>query len=99
MNVKQALALSILAFAGSAALADDPTLVNDTFMSTKDRAAVRSEVLTAGVEGRLIGGGELLTMRAPMARPTSGLSREAVRALWSASDDGSAVAPRRHGSG
>lgn len=42
-----------LAAAGSAARADDITIVNDSFMSTKSRAEVRAEVIAARAQGLL----------------------------------------------
>jgi hypothetical protein len=79
MNCKQALALTLLAFAGSAALADDITMA-DPAVSTKSRAAVQAEVLKACEDGTLLVGGELLRMRAPAAPAMSTLSRDVVRA-------------------
>lgn len=80
MNAKQALAFCTLAIVGTAALADDPTIVKDSFTSNRSRAEVKSEVVRAGMDGKLLGGGELLTMRAPMVVQRSALSRDEVSA-------------------
>ena len=53
MNVKQLIALSVLAVAGGAAFADDITVANDAFMSQKTRAEVTAEVLQARGAGQL----------------------------------------------
>jgi hypothetical protein len=45
MFTKQALIAATLAFAGTAAMADDITIANDSFVATKSRAEVRAEVL------------------------------------------------------
>ena len=82
-NLKQVAALSVLAFAGSAALADDITMTRDMFASQKTRAEVQAEVTKAIADGTLTMGGEIITMRAMAARNVSVLSREQVRAQLS----------------
>ena len=47
MNTQSLIVLATLAFAGTAAMADDITMVNDKFISTKTRAEVMAEVLKA----------------------------------------------------
>ena len=53
MNIQSLVVLATLAFAGTAAMADDITMVNDKFISTKTRAEVKSEVLKARAAGVL----------------------------------------------
>ncbi len=53
MNTKSLIALATLTFAGTAAMAGEATIVNDTFTSTKTRAEVRAEVLQARAAGVL----------------------------------------------
>ena len=53
MNTKSLFVLATLAFAGTAAMADDITMVNDKFISTKTRAEVMAEVLKARAAGVL----------------------------------------------
>ena len=53
MNTKSLIALATLTFAGTAAMAGEVTIVNDTFTSTKTRAEVRAEVLQARAAGVL----------------------------------------------
>lgn len=78
MNLKPLIALSALAFAGSAALAQEITYVKDDFVAQKTRVEVRQELLQARVDGTLPvhGEGEQL-----MAMPrASTVSRDKVRA-------------------
>jgi hypothetical protein len=81
MNTKQLITLAALAFAGTAALADDITIVNDNFSPLRSRAEVRADVLKARA-----GGVQAFTTEA-QAQPGSNanatpstLSREQVRA-------------------
>jgi hypothetical protein len=79
MNAKQLIALSVLAFAGSAAMADDITFADDRFVAQKSRAEVKAEVLGARAAGVV----QFITEAdvqpaAPAAR--SVLTREDVRA-------------------
>jgi len=78
MNVKQLIALSALALAGTAALADDITIANESFVAQKSRAEVRAELVKARAEGTLQQAGEGYTA-VPMASQSS-LTREQVRA-------------------
>jgi len=77
MNVKQLIALSALAFAGSAAMADDITTVNEHFVAQKSRAEVQAELAQARTRGTLQTAGET-TAVAPAAE-ISTLSRYQVR--------------------
>jgi len=51
MNVKQIITAAVFAFAGSAALAESPTVVEDNFVATKSRAEVQAEVVQARAAG------------------------------------------------
>ena len=51
MNAKQIIAITTLAFAGSAALADDITIVDDHFVASQTRAEVQAEVRQARAAG------------------------------------------------
>ncbi len=51
MKVTQFIALTTLALAGTAALADDPTVVSNHFTPTKTRAEVQAEVVRAHQHG------------------------------------------------
>jgi Domain of unknown function (DUF4148) len=79
---KQLIALAAfatLAAAATAARADDITMANESFMSTKTRTEVRAEVLKARAEG-VVFASEIDTSPT-MARPQgSTVSREQVRA-------------------
>lgn len=83
MARKQLIALAAfaaLAAAGTAARADDITMVDDSkFMSTKTRAEVLAEVLKARAEGTLMVS-EVDLAPTMMANKPSTLSREQVRA-------------------
>jgi len=78
MNVKQLIALSALAFAGTAAMADDITIANDSFVAQKSRAEVRAEVVQARAAGTLQAAGEVDTGVSTATAST--LTREQVRA-------------------
>lgn len=78
MNAKQALALVALAFAGTAAMADDITIANDHSVSLKTRAELRAEVIQARQNGTMPQYGEV-DAAAPAAAK-SALTREQVRA-------------------
>lgn len=78
MNAKQAIAASILALTGTAALADDPTIV-ERVASTQSRDEVRAGVLQACEAGTLPVGGEILMTRAQQMRTPSLASRDEVR--------------------
>jgi hypothetical protein len=76
---KQALVLAFLGLAGSAAMADDITMDNSVFMSTRTRAEVVAEVIAA-CEAHTLGVSEIdLSPTMPAVR-TSTLTREQVRA-------------------
>jgi|GEM_PF-1859002 len=53
MNSKSLFVLATLAFAGTAAMANEITMVNDKFISMKTRAEVKAEVLQARAAGVL----------------------------------------------
>jgi hypothetical protein len=78
MQVKQLIALSALAVAASAALADDPTPEPKLTVSTLTRAEVKGDVLQARARGELLAAGEEELVAAAPARST--LSRAAVKA-------------------
>lgn len=52
MTAKQLIALAALAFAGSAAMAEDITIVPDTFVAQKTRAEVKAEAVQARAANR-----------------------------------------------
>ena len=79
---KQLIALAAfatLAATGTAARADDITIANESFMSTKTRAEVRAEVLKARADGVLFVS-EVDTSPTMAAQQGSTLSRDQVRA-------------------
>ena len=79
---KQLIALAAFATfaaAGTAARADDITIANESFMSTKTRAEVRAEVLKARADGVLFVS-EVDTSPTMAAQQGSTLSRDQVRA-------------------
>ena len=76
-RTQQLIALVALSFAGSAAMADDITIANESFVAMKTRAEVKAEVLQAQAAGTLrIGEGEVAT---PVA-VQSFVTRDQVRA-------------------
>jgi hypothetical protein len=77
---KQVLVLALLGLAGTAAMAESPTIDNSVFMSTLTRAEVRAEVIAAREAGTL-GVSEIDLSPTMAAMLNSGLSREAVRAF------------------
>jgi len=78
MNTKQLIALATLAVAGSAAMAQDITIVKDDFVSTKTRAEVQAELFEARANHTLPLTAEFdSSVPAPSA---STLTREQVRA-------------------
>lgn len=79
MNTKTLLAAVALTLAGTAALAESPTIVADTFVAQKTRAEVQAETLQALAAGRtLVSEVDLSTTRP--AAVASTLTREQVRA-------------------
>ena len=72
-------AFATFAAAGTAARADDITIANESFMSTKTRAEVRAEVLKARADGVLFVS-EVDTSSTMAAKQGSTLSRAQVRA-------------------
>lgn len=85
MNTKSFFILATLAFAGTAAMADDITVANDKFISTKTRAEVTAEVLKARAAGVLQFSTELQAQvdvppaRASATATAHSLTREQVR--------------------
>lgn len=79
MNAKQIIAFAAIAFAGTAAMADDITVANEAFTAQKTRAEVRAEVVNARKTGQFVAVDEQYA--APeMAATKSDLTREQVRA-------------------
>jgi hypothetical protein len=79
MNAKQLISMTLIAFAGTAALADDITIDTTPSLSTKTRAEVKAEVLQARAQGLLQTSGDLSPVPAVAAVAPSTTSREAVR--------------------
>ena len=80
MNAKQLITIATLAFAGTAAQADDITIVKDSFVPMQTRAAVRAEVLKARAAGVAQFATEFDAQLAPAApAAASTLTREQVR--------------------
>jgi hypothetical protein len=82
MARKQFIALAAfasLAFAGTAARADDITMADNSFMSSKTRAEVQAEVLRARAEGAVFASEVDLSPTMP-TKVGSAVSREQVRA-------------------
>jgi len=80
---KQLIALAAfatLAAAGTAARADDITIADESFMSTKTRAEVRDEVLRSRAAGATLVSEVDLSTTMPMKAAARGLSRNEVRA-------------------
>ena len=84
MNTRSLIALATLALAGTAAVADDITMVKDTFTSSKTRAEVEAEVLKVRAAGVLQFSTEMQSsVDVPMrTAPSSAraLTRDQVRA-------------------
>ena len=79
-SLKQALIVSTLALAGSAALADDITMLDKASVSTRSRAEVLAELQQARIDGTLVSSGELALTRAQPGRMAAmPLTREQVR--------------------
>lgn len=77
-TTQQVVALVALAFAGTAAMADDITIANEAFVAQKTRVEVKAEVKQAQAAGMLrIGEGESF---APQAAVQSTVTRDQVRA-------------------
>lgn len=79
MNVKQVITAAAFAFAGSAALAESPTIVEDNFVATKTRAEVRAEVVQAREAGTVFVSEVDLSSTRP-AQTASTLTRAQVQA-------------------
>lgn len=76
MNAKQLISTALIAFAGTAALADDITIDTTPSLSTRSRAEVKAEVLQARAQGLLQTSGDFSPVQAVASVSTS---REAVR--------------------
>lgn len=85
MKITQIVALATLAVAGSAALADDPTVVVNPFTPQLTRAEVKADVLQAREQGQLnfvteVGGQVNRIQDAPRSTLTRAeVRRDAVR--------------------
>lgn len=79
MNAKQIIAITTLAFAGGAALADDITIVEDNFVAAKSRAEVQAEVRQARAAGAVFVSEVDLSTTRPQARAST-LTRAEVQA-------------------
>ena len=82
MTRKQLIALAAfasLAVAGTAARADDITMADESFMSSKTRAEVQAEVLKARADGAVFAS-EIDLAPTMAAKKGSAVSREQVRA-------------------
>lgn len=82
MTRKQLIALAAfasLAVAGTAARADDITMADESFMSSKTRAEVQAEVLKARADG-VVFASEIDLAPTMTAKKGSAVSREQVRA-------------------
>ena len=53
MNVKHIVTAAFFTFAGTAALAESPTVVEDNFVSTQTRAQVQAEAAQARAAGEI----------------------------------------------
>lgn len=73
-------AFATLVAAGTSARADDITIADETFTSTKTRAEVHAEVLQARATGATFVSEVDLSPTMPAQRPMAGLSRDQVRA-------------------
>ena len=84
MNTKAFIVLAALALSGTAVMADDITIVKDTFTPTKTRAEVTAEVLKARAAGVLhfVTEVEMRAESSAQSAPAtaSTLTREQVRA-------------------
>lgn len=79
MNAKQIIAITTLAFAGGAAMADDITIVEDNFVAAKTRAEVQAEVRQARAAGDVFVG-EVDLSTSPAQAQASTLTRAEVQA-------------------
>ena len=79
MNVKQIVTPTVYVFAGTAAMAESPTIVEDNFVATKTRAEVRAELAQARAAGAVVVGEIDLSPTRP-AQATSTVTRAQVQA-------------------
>jgi len=79
MNVKHIVTAAVFAFAGTAAMAESPTIVEDNFVSTQTRAQVQAEAAQARAAGEIfVSEVDLSTTRPQVQGPA--LTREQVQA-------------------
>jgi hypothetical protein len=79
MSLKQIVTAALVAFAGTAALAESPTIVEDNFVATKTRAQVQAEAAQARAAGEIfVSEVDLSTTRPQAAMST--LTRAQVQA-------------------
>ena len=79
MNVKHIVTAAVFAFAGTAAMAESPTIVEDNFVSTQTRAQVQAEAAQARAAGEIfVSEVDLSTTRPQVQGPA--LKREQVQA-------------------
>ncbi len=76
-TTRKLIALAALAFAGSAAMAEDITVANDAFVAQHSRAEVRAEVLAAKANGSFVAPSEV---DGAASAAHSDLTRDQVRA-------------------
>jgi hypothetical protein len=79
MSLKHIFTATLLAFAGTAALAESPTNVEDNFVATKTRAQVQADAAQARAAGEIFDGNADLRTTHPQAA-TSALTRAQVQA-------------------
>lgn len=79
MNVKHIVTAAVFAFAGSAALAESPTIVEDHFVATQTRAQVQAEAVQARAAGETFVSEVDLSTTRPQVQGST-LTREQVRA-------------------
>jgi len=79
MNVKHIVTAAVFAFAGSAALAESPTIVEDNFVATQTRAQVQAEAAQARAAGETFVSEVDLSTTRPQVQGST-LTREQVRA-------------------
>ena len=79
MNVKHIVTAAVFAFAGTAALAESPTVVEDHFVSTQTRAEVQAEAARARAAGEVFVSEVDLSTTRPQVQAST-LTREQVRA-------------------
>lgn len=79
MNLKHIVTAAVFAFAGTAAFAESPTVVEDNFVATKTRAQVQAEVAQARAAGEIFVSEVDLSTTRPQVQPST-LTRAQVQA-------------------